>query len=96
MQVDIDHIIKLCKPVFKKYGINSASIVGSMAYGDYSETSDLDVVVEISQSLSLLTFSKIKIELEEVLNRKVDLIVRSTIKERMKKSMLAKEIIIAL
>lgn len=95
MKIDIEHVKRLCKPVFSKYGINSASIVGSVAYGDDSDESDLDVVVEIDKPLSLLTFSKIKIELEELLNRKVDLIVRSAIKERLKKSLLSKEIVIA-
>jgi uncharacterized protein len=95
MQIDIDHIINVSRPVFKKYGINSASIVGSVAYGDYSDDSDLDLVVEIDNPLSLLTFSKIKIELEELLNLKIDLIVRSAIKERLKKYLLSKEIIIS-
>jgi len=94
MKIDIDHIKRTSKPVFKKYGIHTASIVGSIAYGDYTVESDLDIVVEIDKPLSLLTFSKIKIELEELLNIKVDLIVRSAIKERLKKSLLSKEIII--
>jgi len=95
MKTDINHIILLIKPLLTKYSIRSASIVGSFAYGDYSSDSDLDLVVEIEKPMSLLTFATIKIELEEILNRKVDLIERSAIKHRLKQSLLSREIIIA-
>ena len=95
MQRDIEHIISLIKPVLNRYGISSASIVGSSAHGDYSDDSDLDVVVEIDKPISLLTFASIKVELEEILNLNVDLIERSAIKKRLRKSLLSKEIIIS-
>jgi len=95
MKADINHIILLIKPVLTKYGIHSASIVGSLAHGDYSNDSDIDLIVQIEKPMSLLTFATIKIELEEILNRKVDLIEKSAIKQRLKQSLLSKEIIIA-
>ncbi len=52
----------------------------------------LDIVVEIPGEMSLLTFSKIKIELEETLNKKVDLIERSAIKPSLRKHLLKDEI----
>ena len=66
-----------------------------MAYGDYTDESDLDLVVEIDKPMSLLTFASLKIELEELLNKKVDLLERSAIKHRLRQSILAKEIIIS-
>lgn len=78
-----------------RYGIFSASVVGSMAHGDYTNKSDVDIVVEIEHPMSLLTFSALKIELEELLHRKVDLLERSAIKDRLKKSVLSKEIRVA-
>ena len=95
MKTNINHIIQLIKPVLDKYGIRSASIVGSFAYGDHTTDSDIDLVVEIDKPISFLTFARIKIELEEVLGRKVDLLERSAIKSRLKQSLLSKEIIIA-
>ena len=84
----------MINPVLSRYGIHSASIAGSMAYGDYSDESDLDLVVEIDTPMSLLTFATLKIELEELLHQKVDLPERSAIKPRLRQSLLAKEIII--
>jgi len=94
MKADINHIILLIKPVLTKYGIHSASIVGSIAYGNDTESSDIDLVIEIDRPMSLLTFASIKIELEEILKRKVDLLERSAIKPRLKQSILLKEIIV--
>ena len=95
MKKDIDQIIKMINPVLSRYGIHSASIVGSMAYGNDTDESDIDLVVEIDKPMSLLTFSALKIELEELLQKKVDLLERSAIKHRLRKSILSKEIIIS-
>ncbi len=92
MQNNINHIKRAILPVLRKYGIKSASIVGSVARNESTEDSDLDIVVEISDKISLLTFSKIKIELEETINRKVDLMERSAIKPMLKKQILKDEI----
>ena len=95
MTNDISDIIKKIKPVLNRYGIHSASIVGSMAYGDYTDESDVDLVVDIEKPMSLLTFSALKIELEELLHKKVDLLERSALKLRLRQSILSKEIIVA-
>jgi len=95
MTNEIKDIISKIKPVLEKYGIHSASLVGSMAYGDYTDKSDVDIVVEIEIPMSLLTFSALKIELEELLHRKVDLLERSALKVRLKQSVLSKEIRVA-
>ncbi len=92
MQNNINHIKRAVLPVLRKYGIHSASIVGSVARNESTNESDLDIVVEIPGKISLLTFSKIKIELEETINRKVDLIERSALKPALKKQLLKDEI----
>ena len=92
MDKEISHIRKLVLPILHKYGINSVSIVGSVARGENKAGSDLDIVVEITEKISLLTFSKIKIELEETLNKKVDLIERAAIKPSLRKYLLKDEI----
>jgi len=94
VNTNIADIIHKIGPVLKRYGIRSASIVGSVAYGDDTADSDLDLVVEIERPMSLLTFAALKIELEELLQKKVDLIERSTIKPRLRQSVLSREIVL--
>ena len=70
----------------------SASVVGSVARGQQTKKSDIDIVIDVIQPISLLTFAKIKLELEEILQSKVDLIERSAIKPRIRKYLLQDEI----
>lgn len=88
----ITDIKKSILPILERYDVKSASIVGSVARGEQTSHSDLDVVVDISAPLSLLSFSRMKIEIEDKLNLKVDLIERSAIKPRLKEFLLAGEV----
>jgi len=94
--IDSDNNIEALKrkvePILRKYNVKQATIVGSVARGDDLPTSDLDIVIQLNETISLLEFAKIKIELEEKLQRKVDLIERSAIKPRLKQSILKNEI----
>ena len=93
-RTDITDLIQKIRPVLTRYGIRSASIVGSVAYGKDTEESDIDLVVEIERPMSLLTFVALKLELEELLEKKVDLLERSAIKPGLRKSVLSREIVI--
>lgn len=95
MKLSITEISKKTIPVLHKYGILSASIVGSVARGQHNSKSDIDIVIDVIQPISLLTFARIKLELEEMLQTKVDLIERSAIKPGIRKYLLEDEIILS-
>ena len=82
---NINDIKKAVVPILKKYGINRAEITGSFAHGNFTEASDIDIIVDVPSKMSLLTFSGIKIELEETLGKKVDLLERSAIHRHLRK-----------
>jgi len=92
MNMTISEISQKTLPVLRKYGILSASVVGSVARGQQTLKSDIDIVIDVIQPISLLTFARIKLELEEILQTKVDLIERSAIKPRIRKYILQDEI----
>lgn len=92
MNLTIPEISKKALPLLRKYGILSASVVGSVARGQQTTKSDIDIVIEVIQPISLLTFARIKLELEEILQTKVDLIERSALKPRLRKYLLKDEI----
>ena len=96
MKISISEISQKTMPVLHKYGIVSASLVGSVARGQHNSKSDIDIVIDVIQPISLLTFARIKLELEELLHSKVDLIERSAIKPRIRKYLLEDEIILSL
>jgi uncharacterized protein len=96
MNLTIPEISQKTMPLLRKYGILSASVVGSVARGQQTSKSDIDIVVDVIQPISLMTFAKIKLELEEILQTKVDLIERSALKPRIRKYLLQDEITLSI
>lgn len=81
-------------PILHRYNIKKAGLFGSCVRGEMSETSDIDILVEIEDDISLLDFVGIKLELEDVLRTKVDLIEYNTIKPLLKERILAEQVVI--
>jgi predicted nucleotidyltransferase len=94
MNKNIEKIKEKILPVLRKHGIKKAAICGSFAKGEESEDSDIDILVEISEDLSLFDFVGIKLEIEKIVGREVDLIEYDTIKSAIKESLLEEEIAI--
>jgi len=91
---DINEIKRIALPILNRYGVKKAAIFGSAARGEMTEQSDIDILVEIKKNLSLLDFVGIKIELEEALGKRVDLVEYSTIKPLIRESVLKTQIAI--
>ncbi len=60
--------------------------------GKDTEESDIDILVEIDRRMSLLEFAGLKIELEEVLGKKVDVGEYSVIKPIIREQILNEEV----
>ena len=75
----IQDIKKQIVPTLKKEGVLKASIFGSFARGDYNKRSDVDLLVELASSKSLLDLIGLKFLLEEKLGRKVDVLTYRSI-----------------
>ena len=60
--------------VSKKYPIERVYLFGSRADGTNKNDSDVDLIIEFSETISLLTLSKIRVQLEEMLGLDVDVI----------------------
>jgi predicted nucleotidyltransferase len=61
-------------PLLERYGVRRASLFGSVARGDDTPTSDVDILVDMPESASLLELAGLKIDLEEALSRNVDVL----------------------
>lgn len=67
--------------LFATYGLKSMAVFGSMARNDHRPDSDLDIMVEFEEPITLAFFDLAE-ELEGLVHRKVDLVTRRTIKDR--------------
>lgn len=84
----IAQIKSISEPILRKHGVTKAAIFGSVASQSFSASSDVDFLIELDDSYSLLDIIGLKIELEEALIRKVDLVEHRAIKPGLKKYIL--------
>lgn len=94
MKIDIEDLKRKIIPILQSHGVKRAGLFGSYVRGDMREDSDIDILVEIEEDISLLDFVGIKLEIEEVLGRKVDLVEYNTIKPIIKDKILKEQVII--
>ena len=88
----IEEIKEKIVPILRKHHIRRAGIFGSMATGKSTKKSDVDILVELGNVISLLEFVGIKYELEDLLGRKVDLVEYQAVKARLKTRIMSEEI----
>ena len=87
----IEHIKQIITPILQNHPISRAGLFGSYVNNEQSEDSDIDILIELSDKISLLAFVQIKLDLEDKLNKKVDLVEYQAIKPRLKASILSEE-----
>ena len=92
--MSIDEVKSKAIPILKRYGVKKAAIFGSVVRGEAEASSDIDILVEIEGDMSLLDFVGLKIEIEEALGKKVDLVEYSTIKPLIKERILSEQVVI--
>lgn len=82
--------------LLKTYGIEEIGIFGSFARGDNTEDSDIDIAIELNRKVPVgfFAFARMKFYLEDLLGRKVDLVIKSGIKPIIKDTILHQLIIV--
>lgn len=76
--------INTLKDFFKNQPVLRAYIFGSYARSENTPESDLDILVEIEKGTDLFSFIKIKLQLEELLQKSVDLVSSNGVSQRLK------------
>ena len=72
----------------EKFHVREMGVFGSYAYGDYTEQSDIDILVEYEETPGLFGFIALEDYLSKLLKIKVDLIVKDGLKQAIKKEIL--------
>ncbi len=64
-----------------QYSIKTIGLFGSVVRDDFTDNSDIDVIVEFTKPVGM-EFIELADRLEDILQRKVDLVSRKGLKER--------------
>jgi len=81
-------------PILRGYDVVKAAIFGSFVRGEMKESSDIDLLVEFRGEKSLLDLAGLKIELEKLLGRKVDVLTYDSLHPLLKEIILSEQKVI--
>lgn len=87
-----DKLKKRIAPILQKAGIRRSALFGSCARGTTKPDSDIDILAELPDNMTLLEYIGLKQELEDALGRPVDLVEYKSIKPRLRQSILADQV----
>ena len=90
----VEEIKRRVLPILRRYGVKRVDLFGSCVKGEMREDSDIDILVEIEKDISLLDFIGLKLEIEDALGRKVDLVEYDTIKPLLREKILKVQMVI--
>ena len=91
-QLTVEKIKEKIIPILKEAGVTRSALFGSYVRGEENETSDIDILVDYPDGKSLFDFIETKMELVDVLGKKVDLVEYKTIKPRLKEYILSEQL----
>jgi predicted nucleotidyltransferase len=75
----------------RRLGATSLALFGSMARGEGSDSSDIDLLVEL-QPKTFDAYMDVKLFLEKILGRPVDLVLAEAVKPRLRPMILAEAV----
>lgn len=87
-------IKKQIVPILKRQGVTKAALFGSIVRGEAKKKSDIDILVNLRRDKTLLDLVGLKLELEEKLGRKVDVLTYDGIHPLLKDKILSEQKII--
>jgi hypothetical protein len=89
----LDTYQKQIVPIIKKNGIRKASFFGSFVTGKAKDESDIDILIEPPENMSLLDFIGVKQDIEDRVKRTVDLVSYRGISPYLKDNILSQQLV---
>ena len=76
----------------KEHDVKRASLFGSIVREDMTDESDIDILIEFKGTKSLIDLARLKIELEDVLKCRVDVLTYNSLHPLLKNQILAEQV----
>ena len=84
VSLDYNEVINICK----KYFIKELSLFGSSIRDDFTQNSDIDILVSFEQNLTITLFDIIELEdeLSKIFNKEVAILEKESLKNPIRKN----------
>ena len=92
MASQIEKYRSIIVEILRNHDVNKASLFGSIVRDEMTDESDVDILIEFNGTKSLLDLVRLKIELEEALKCKVDVLTYNSLHPLLKDQILAEEV----
>ena len=89
----LEEIKAIVAPIAEKYNVAQIYLFGSYARGEATEKSDIDLVMNFSDSISLFTYAEIINSLENLFSKKVDIVSHNSVSSRLLYQIIDEEIL---
>jgi len=76
----------------RRHGAGDVRVFGSLARGDASESSDLDLLVTLAEGRSLLDLVQLKLDLEDLIHRSMDVVTERALSPYLRARVLSEAI----
>ncbi len=76
----------------RDFNVSKIGVFGSVARGQESDESDIDILVEFSEPIGLFRFMELEKLLTSLLGRKVDLVTKDALKPVIKEAVLRESV----
>jgi len=77
-----------------RYGITNLAVFGSVVRGEAREDSDVDIIADVPENMSLLGIISVENYLSDIVGMKVDFIPRSDIRRELRDHILDEAVVI--
>jgi len=93
-EYQIDEIKKTLIEALRKHEVKRAALFGSIVRGEATEESDIDLLIEFEGRKSLLDLAGLKLDLQELLRRRVDVLTYKSLHPLLKERILSEQEVI--
>jgi hypothetical protein len=92
LRESILEILQINQDNLRSYGVRSISLFGSVARGDAGPRSDVDLLVDVDDNVSLFGLSRLKRHLEGLLGMPVDLVTTDALRPKFREAIMEEAI----
>ena len=94
MKRDIESNKKIVSPIAREYGVKRVYLFGSYAKGMETEKSDVDLLIEKGEPMSLLKLSGMRQQCQDALQTSVDLLTSTGIEDNFRSRIAGTEVLL--